>query len=435
MEIELLEGPTTELTLPERALLSLGEIANEKALRELAAAHRDIIAVSNVDGRTQVHQAAMVLLKKRTGLDAAEKLALEDSKAFEKAVKEKKKFLVGLIEPDEKRLFALRDGFDADEAERKQAKIKAERERVDAIKAAIARIANYPLSVAGKPSGSIRCELEGLKIAQMPESVFQELLPEAEAAKARSIEAMGKMLNDALAKEEAELKAQQEREAEAARLVAERAENERVREELKAQRIEQERIAAEAAKKAATELKAAQEAQAAELAKERAEQARLQAIRDAELETRLAQQHAEHEANQEALRLELAEVARERAEIAEAQRVRDAADAAERERIAQVEAKAIEDALVDAIHATDDLKELTDTADELSALKTWPESIYLQNGDDVFSIPNYDEATCGDVSWHSIKIFDFDVQYIRADIVTKQLADMLAEINEINKIG
>lgn len=436
MEIELLEGPTTELTLPERAAVALESSTYEVKLRELVKTSADIKEVKNADGRTQAHQVGMSLKNTRTSIVKVAKIAREDAVAFSSAVIAEEKRLIDIISAEEARIFKLRDDFDAKIEEEKQAKIKAERERVDAIKAAISRIANYPLSVAGKPSGSIRCELEGLKISEMPESVFQELLPEAEAAKTRSIESIEKMLNEAVAKEELELKAQQEREAEAARLAAERAENERVRKELEVQRIEQERIVAEAARKAAATLKAAQDAQAAELAKERAEQARLQAIRDAELEAMLAQQRAEHEANQEKLRLELAEVARERAEIAEARRAKDEAEAAEREKIAQAEAIAIEDARVDAIHAADDLGELIDAADESNALQTWPESIYLQNGDDILSIPNYGEAVVsGEISWHSDRIFGFDVEYIRADIVTKQIAEMLAELEEIKSMA
>lgn len=105
--------------------------------------------------------------------------------------------------------------------------------------------------------------------------------------------------------------------------------------------------------------------------------------------------------------------------------------------IRDAEAQAIEAARIDAIHAADDLGELTDATDESNALQTWPENVWFPAGDfdviqDFHEYFNDEQMPNGYTSNPSHCVA---VQYIRADIVTKQLADMLAEINEINKIG
>jgi hypothetical protein len=249
------EQEQTALTLPERAQIALGAAEHEKKLIELVKASADIKEIKNADGRAQVHTAYMNLKNSRIAVEKASKTATEDAKAFSKAVTAEERRLIAITEAEETRLQTLRDSWDeAIEAE-KQRKIVAERARVTAIRKAIDRIAGYPLTVSGKPSGSIRGVLEPLRISEISEPVFQEFLAEAESAKQASIAKLESMLADAEAQEAEAQRIAEEREAERQRLEAERAELARQRAENEAAKAalkaEQDKANKEAADQAA----------------------------------------------------------------------------------------------------------------------------------------------------------------------------------------
>jgi hypothetical protein len=272
----------TALTLPQRAAVALGESANITKLRELAAKSSGIVTVTNADGREEAHRAGMVLRSTRTSITSTGKAAREDATAFSKAVIALEKELIAVIEPEEVRVLALRDGFDAEEKARMDALIAAERARVEAIQKSIQLIRDLPLTVVGATAEVISAMLDATQKAQ-PGPEFEELIEQAQIARNETIDKLTAALVAKVAAEEAAAATEQARIAEAARIEAERA-------ELARQRVENERIANEQAAErkrladaaAAQGLAAAQQREAA-AANERADaEARAKAQREAD---------------------------------------------------------------------------------------------------------------------------------------------------------
>lgn len=182
----------------------------------------------------------------------------------------------------------------------KQARINAEFERVAKIQEAIADISMDATIASGKPSTNIRSALHNVRTQVLDPLVFQEMMLQAEAAKA-----------SAVAKLEVALSAALHHEAEADKVAAERAELEVLRKAAAEQKakdaIAAEAKAAEERVKEAEAIKAAKAEQArldAEAAAKRAEEDRIAAearkVAQAEHEAKMK---AEREAATEARRL------------------------------------------------------------------------------------------------------------------------------------
>lgn len=296
-----------ELTVPERAAVALGAPKYEQEIRDLVAKTATITEVKNKDGREQCHGAMMTLKNARVAIEKAAKAAREDATAFSKAVIAEEKRLVALAEPEESRLQALRDAWDAEIEREKQAKAAAEKARVDGIRNRIDEIKTCPAECVGRSAAEIQGAIDTMTAHEITLDEFAEFAGEAEMAK---VAALAK-LQDALA-------AQQAHEAEQARIAAEREALERQRAEL----AEQERLA--------TLARAEQEA------KDRAERERVAAEQRAAQERAaeaMRQQQVEHEARMAA---QQAEIDRQQAEIAAA---RAEQERVERERLAAIEAE------------------------------------------------------------------------------------------------
>ncbi|SDH11249.1 hypothetical protein SAMN05216466_107143 [Paraburkholderia phenazinium] len=298
---------TTELTLPERAALALGTAKHEKELIELAEQSRSITEIKNKDAREQCHSTAMVLKTRRTSIRKAGKDARDDATKFSKAVIAEEDRLVALIEPDETRLIALRDAWDDEREAERQAKLAAEKARVDAIRRKIDEIKACPAESVGHPSASLAAVIELMERHEVTLEEFAEFAGEAEMAKVAALARLGEMLT-----------AQQAHEAEQARIAAERAQLAKEREEA----AERERQAAAERQRIADEERIARaKAHAAMLAEQQAHEARLRAEREA-AEAELRKQREAEEAR----------LAEQRAELARQQAAIDAANA-ERERV------------------------------------------------------------------------------------------------------
>lgn len=179
-------------------------------------------------------------------------------------------------------------------ANEKQAKINAEFARVEAIQTAIHEL-HMDAVVTGKPSAFIAERLAKVQASALDPLVYQEQMPQAQLARQQVIDKLS-----------TSLMAAKFAEAEAAKLAAERAELEQLREMQRQQKAKDEAAAAE--------LRKAEDARrAAELAAQRAEQARIA---------------AEQRAAQDALDAQAAELKRQQDAIAA-----QAAAAAEAERI------------------------------------------------------------------------------------------------------
>lgn len=229
-------------------------------------------------------------------------------------------------------LEALEDPIDAQikaeerrKEEEKQAKINAEFARVEAIQTALHEL-HMLAGVTGKPSTFIASRLDEVKAMTLDPLVFQEQMPQAQIARMQVIDKLTMALG-----------AQQHAEAEAAKVAAERAELEQLRELQRQQKAKDEAAAAALRKAEEDKLRAEREAQRAEQARQDAEAKAKRDEADRAAAAERAKAQAEHEAEmrrqreaaEEARRLaeEAAakELAKERKRKAAEQKMRDAA--------------------------------------------------------------------------------------------------------------
>ena len=239
---------TALVPVAERAALALTSSETEKHLMVLATKHQAITVVKDKAGREQAHNAAMELLKARTAIEKVSKTARDDANKFSRAVIAEEARLIAITAAEEKRLFAVRDVWDAEQERIRKEKAEAEERRVSRIHAAIASIRNIPGNMLIANSAQLTEAIENLRELEIDDS-YAEFMPHAEDAKTESLAKL------------AELRiAAEAREAEAAKQAAERAEIERIRVEQAAQAEElarQVRELQEANARAAAEVAAA----------------------------------------------------------------------------------------------------------------------------------------------------------------------------------
>lgn len=325
-------------TLPpvERAVAALGFDTVKAEVEKLATQYADITAISNKAGRDQAHGAAMALKAKRVEIQKRAKEVREDALAFQRAVIAKGDELAAIIEPEEKRLIALRDEWDeAREAEKRQA-AEAEAKRKAWHEGQVAGIRGVVLKAGGASSAQIGELIAEVDLIKPSEELHAEYMPVVERAKAETLDKLRAMLAEAQAREAEQARIKAAQEAEAARIAAEREELARLRAEAEARRKEDERKAAEA--RAEEEARMAAERAELDLQRE-AQEAKARAER-AELERQAAELRAQQEAirkQQEANEAEARRIEQERAE-AERKALEEKARA-DREEAARVEAE------------------------------------------------------------------------------------------------
>ena len=256
----------TSLTIQARAAIALGSSKAEAELTELAGKSKSIVAITNDGGRNECHRAAMVAKEARINIEKAGKSAREDATAFSKAVITEEARLVGLIKPEENRLLAIRDEWDAQVKAEKEAAAALERQRIADIKARIANFADIVTEAAMLASHGAEQNLEAMLAVEIDDR-YGEFYGEAVEAKAIAVARLREIVAAKTAAEELAAKAKAEQEAEAARLAAEA-------QRLAAERAEMDRIAAEnraaEAKRQADE-RIRLDAERAELARQRKE--------------------------------------------------------------------------------------------------------------------------------------------------------------------
>lgn len=288
---------TTELTVIGRASAVLSFDETKAALLPLVEASARIVGITNGAGYAEAQSARMKLKNTRVEIEKRGKAAREDATAFAGAVIAKQKELIGVITPEEDRLQALQDEWDAAIAREKAAKAEAERLRVFAIRQHIDALRALPLRAVGSTSAHIA---EALALASAPLAFDpQELAGEAQAAQNDAVSALTAALDAAKADEIRRESERREREAEAARIAAERAELTRLR-------AEQEKRDAEERAKIAAEREAARKAQEEEDRKAAAEREALAKIeRDRIAAERAAEEaaRAERQAREDAERI------------------------------------------------------------------------------------------------------------------------------------
>lgn len=313
----------TELTVIERASKVLAYDETKAALAVLAVESARIVEVTNPAGYQEAHSARMKLKNTRVEITRRGKAAREDATAFSKAVIEKERELIAVIEPEEIRLQSLQTAWDdaiAAEAARKAAVEKA---RVDEIRAHIDEFQRLQLAAVGANSEAIA---NLITLASGPLSFDpQEFADEAKRVQAAAIERLTEAHAAAVASEEQRERERIKREAESKRIAEERAELAKLRaaqeEADRKAAAERERLAAEERAKVAEELRmqraaedqARAERQAAENA-ERKQREVKEAAERAERERADAAIREIQRREQEALDARIAEIERQKAE-------------------------------------------------------------------------------------------------------------------------
>lgn len=331
----------TSLTVTERASVALGAKDYELKLTKLVKSSVRIVEIKNADGYKEAHGARMALKNTRVEIEKTGKAAREDAQAFSSAVIAEQKRLVEIIAPEESRLQSLQAEWDAAREAEKQAAAKAEQDRIDRHRAGIDTIKSVVLQASNKPSGDVHRLISSL--ADDAGHDFEEFAPAANKAKAETLAALQDMLAAATAREAEAARLQAERE-ELARLRAEQekheaAERARIAAEQKveAERLAAERRAFEEQQRIAREEQAALDRQA-EAARREADKKALAAREAADREAYAARAEAEavlrKAREQEEARAEAERVAKQ----AEADRIRAAEDA-ERKKAAEARAK------------------------------------------------------------------------------------------------
>lgn len=313
MNAQLKVGEHTELAPLDRAERVLGFVERKAQLADLARKSERIVEITGTTGYQEAQGARMALKNTRVEIQKLGKAAREDATAFSKAVIAKEKELIDVIEPEESRLQALQDVWDAAREAEKQAKVAAEQARLAAIRAKLDAIQSFPLQAIGKSAEAIAAMIVRAQALDVSEFAGEQ----QQVAAQYKVDAIARLVELHTARMEAE--------AEAARLTAERAELERLRKE----QAEQDRQAAAARAEADRIAEAAREHAAAEqraqIAAEAAERAKAEAAAKAEREAievrERAQRDAEAAAESERLRAE-AERLRIESEMIEAEKAR-----------------------------------------------------------------------------------------------------------------
>jgi len=234
MSIELLDEPTTALTVTARAALALSSDQTRKDLQALVAKSINIREVKNAAGRDEAHSAAMALVRARTTITKTGKAAREDAAAFQKAVIAEEKSLLAITEAEETRLLALRDAWDQARAAEKAEAERIERERVAKIHLRIADIREVGnLALQCHTSDAVQNLIE--RMGALTLDGYDEFSEEAQNVRTDALARMGEIYASKHAEEQERARIKAEQDAEAARLAAERAENARIAAEAKAE--------------------------------------------------------------------------------------------------------------------------------------------------------------------------------------------------------
>lgn len=306
-----------------RAEIALKTDSIEPELLELAKASADIVTVVDVDGRAQAHRIAMVLRGKRTDITNTGKQAREDATKFSSAVIAEEKRLIAIIKPEEDRVLALRDAYDAEQARIEAEHVAKERARMEAHELAILAIYRIPVDMATKSAAEVLACHNSCDDTVCGEE-WEEYRTRAAAAYAEVVDNLGGMMRAKKAEEEAALAAEALREAErlrvaeeAAALAKQRAEQEAEAARLAEQQAEMQRQR-EAMAKEAADIEAARVARIAEEEAQRKAVADAQAAEMKRQADEIAEQRAAFEAEQRAAQQAKEDAAKLEADHAEA---------------------------------------------------------------------------------------------------------------------
>ena len=201
---------STQLTVQQRASVALQSDKARAELTALAASSRSITAPTNPAGRAECHAAAMAAAGARIAIAKAGKDARDDATQFSRAVIVEEARLIAIIQPEETRLKALRDAYDAEQARIKAEKADAERLRVLEISDRIARIKQAAsdaarFDVSADAASEIHARVSEMEI----DATFAEFYGDAIEAKAATMAEITKVIASKRAAEAAAKKAEE----------------------------------------------------------------------------------------------------------------------------------------------------------------------------------------------------------------------------------
>lgn len=176
-------APPAQLPVAQRAANALGTSTRATALAELAGKSAGIAKITNKAGYDECHAARMALKRERVEIERLGKSAREDATAFSKAVIAEERRLVAIIEPEEQRLQALQEAEDARVEADRQAKLKAEQDRIAAINLRLNWIRNRALELIGKPTAALAEAVASMEALPVDAAHYAEFVTEAGGAR------------------------------------------------------------------------------------------------------------------------------------------------------------------------------------------------------------------------------------------------------------
>jgi hypothetical protein len=202
---EVLSDTGGELTLQDRAKLALK--GNDAELIAIAKASSELGKIETKDHYAEIMAAEKRLVKIRLNITSIGKAARDDATKFSKAVIAEENRLIGLIEPEEERLKALR--FDWDEAIRIEngrafAEAEAKRVKLQAIDDALEIGLNF-----GDWSGDVQDRINAVNAAVIPDDFTPEVKQRLELKKLTTLNTLANALEAAKFQEDANTKAAQ----------------------------------------------------------------------------------------------------------------------------------------------------------------------------------------------------------------------------------
>jgi hypothetical protein len=222
-------------TLKQTALASFAPI--ESHMRTLAARYKDVAYdVTTTKGMADAKAARLVLREEgRYAVQRLQDRLKKEANDLKRTLDAKGDELIALVKPAEDAIHAQIEAEEQRKAAEREAKAAKERERIADLDAKLAALSTWidRCKEPGMTAERIEKGIALLEDAQIDAAEWQEYAARAEDRKAEVLGVMHTLYDQAVV-----------REAEAARLEAQRLENERIAAELAAQRAEIERQAA-----------------------------------------------------------------------------------------------------------------------------------------------------------------------------------------------
>lgn len=223
MNTSVVGEPTALVEMPAKAAAEF--TATELALSELRTKYLNAVYdCTTVKGREAAIEGRAELRTLRTSLEKKRKQLKAPLLAMGEMIDDKAERITAEIKALEDPINAQIKADDDRREQEREAKAKAERDRIEGIHKKIRWLDGQAIVAQGKDSGAIQTILDMVSAAKIAEDIYAEFTDSAQKAKADAIERLNTMLEGARAQE-----------AEAARVREERA-------ELARQRKEQERI-------------------------------------------------------------------------------------------------------------------------------------------------------------------------------------------------